>query len=98
AIRLLFEPHNFEHLRHYLGDATCRRSGHFKRKRNILKNSFLKQQFKILEDNANLTPEVRHNSARDISNVPVANKDFPTRRPLFGNQKLYECCLPGATL
>src|SRR5207253_2836716 len=91
-----FETHDAEHFLDLRLEMAQRALGHAQREGHILEDGQVGQQLEILEDHADLPPEVRQVAPLEPAQVLPLDVDAAGGRFLLADQEAHERGLPGA--
>src|SRR6266566_4930659 len=92
-----FETHDAEHLLDLRLEMAQRALGHAQREGHVLEDGQVGQQLEILEDHADLPPEVRQVAPLEPAQVLSFDVDAAGRRFFLADQETHQRRLPGAT-
>src|SRR2546430_2534977 len=91
-----FETHDAEHLLDLRLEMAQRALGHAQREGHVLEDGQVGQQLEILEDHADLPPEVRQVAPLEPAQILPLDVDAAGGRFLLADQEAHERGLPGA--
>ena len=74
ALLLATEPHQVEHGGHLLADHVLRAADDLERERDVLVDRLVQQQLVVLEDVADVAPQVRHLAVGHVVDVATGHQ------------------------
>ena len=96
VVGLLGEADEVEDLRHLRAHDVLRPADHLERERDVLVDRLVGEQLEVLEDAADVAPQLRHLPRAEAPDVAARDEDPARGRDLVAQQQLQERRLPRA--